>query len=154
MFDNVGGLIKGFAKGSFWIEAIGSVIAGIALMCNGEDYGLFVLLLGPGAAFVFAMFCYGFGQLIENSDIIAEEHDRVNKKREKVVAKKEQKRMAEKQAQRREVAKVTIANPNVDEDVFVDITCPNCKADLSYTKGQLQSEEGVVCPMCDTTISL
>ena len=90
-------------------------------------------------------------------DNIAEEYKRANEKYEKVVAKnnaREQKRIAEKQAKRHEEAKATIANPDVDEDVFVDITCPNCKAELSYPKGQLQREEGVVCPMCDTMISL
>ena len=159
-YDNIGGKIKGWAKWIFAIEAIAAVIAGIVIMVENEGailVGLLVIIFGPIVAWVSSWLLYGFGQLIENSDIIAEEHKRVNEKHEKVVAKnnaREQKRIAEKQAQRREVAKATIANPNVDEDVFVDITCPNCKAELSYPKGQLQSEEGVVFPMCDATISL
>ena len=162
-YDNIGSKIKAWAKWIFAVEAIASVITGFVLMGNDEEYLILVLagwllvILGPCAAWVSSWLLYGYGQLIENSDIIAEEHVRINEKYEKIAAKnnaREQKRIAEKLAQRREAAKATIADPDVDEDAFIDITCPNCKTDLSYPKGQLQNEEGVTCPVCDAIISL
>ena len=149
-FDNIGGKIKNWAKLIFAIEAITAVIAGLVIMNTTILAGLLVIVVGPIFAWISSWLMYGYGQLIENSDIIAEEYKRANEKYEKVVAQN----IARKQARRRAEAKATIANPDVGEEVFIDITCPNCKAELSYPKGQLQSETGVICPMCDATISL
>ena len=44
-------------------------------------------------------------------------------------------------------------HPDVADNEYIDITCPNCREELSYTKEQLQSGD-VVCPMCDIHISL
>ena len=112
--------------------------------------GFLTIIFGPIAAWISEWLLYGFGQLIENSDIIAEEFSRKNAQYEKAVAHSQER----KQAQRRKEVKAIIANQEIDEDVFVDITCPNCKTELSYTKGQLQSKEGATCPMCDTHISM
>lgn len=152
-YENIGNKIKGLAQMAFVVEAIAAVITGIALMASDEDmilYGLLVLIAGPIIAWVSSWLLYGFGQLIENSDIIAAEYNRKNEKHEKVIAKNNER----KQAQRRKEVKVIIANPEIDEDVFIDIACPNCQSELSYPKGQLQSEDGVTCPMCDAHISM
>ena len=52
-----------------------------------------------------------------------------------------------------EKAKEIIENPEISEDEFVDITCPKCKEELSYTKEQLHGGEAT-CPMCDAKIIL
>ena len=151
-YDNIGGKIKGWAKWIFAIEAIAAVISGFVLMAQNEDMilsGLLVVVFGPIVAWVSSWLLYGYGQLIENSDIIAEEYNRKNEKHEKDVAKSN----AKKEAQRREKVKVAIANPNIADDEYIDITCPNCKGELSYTKEELQSGN-VICPMCDTHISI
>ena len=151
-YDNIGGKIKGWAKWIFAIEAIAAVISGFVLMAQNEDMiliGLLVAVLGPIVAWVSSWLLYGYGQLIENSDIIAEEYNRKNEKHEKDIAKSH----AKKEAQRREKVKATIANPNTADDEYIDITCPNCKEELSYTKEELQSGD-VICPMCDTHISI
>jgi DNA-directed RNA polymerase subunit M/transcription elongation factor TFIIS len=152
-YDNIGNKIKGLAQMTFVVEAIAAVITGIALMASDEDlilYGLLVLIAGPIIAWVSSWLLYGFGQLIENSDIIAEEYNRKNEKHEKVVEKNNER----KQEQRKKAIKATIVNPEISEDEFIDIACPNCKAELSYPKRQLQSEDGVTCPMCDAHISV
>lgn len=152
-YENIGNKIKGLAQMVFVVEAIAAVITGIALMATDEDlilYGLLVLIVGPIIAWVSSWLLYGFGQLIENSDIIAEEYNRKNEKHEKVVEKNNER----KQEQRKKAIKATIVNPEISEDEFIDITCPNCKAELSFTKGQLQSGEELTCPMCDTPISV
>ncbi len=151
MYDNIGGKIKNWAIWIFILEAIAAIIGGIALIVNDNGLvGFLTIVFGPIAAWVSSWLLYGFGQLVENSDIIAAEYSRKNEKYEKIVTKNNER----KQAQRRKEVKAAIANPEVDEDVFIDITCPNCKAELSYPKGQLQSEEGAICPMCDARISM
>ena len=151
MFDNIGDKIKSSARTSFILWTIVAVISGIVLMFE-ESFvvGLLVAVVGPSFLLGFFQLVYGFGQLIENSDIIAEEHKRVNEKHEKVVAKNNEK----KQAQRKKQIKANMDNPNFDEDEYIDIACPNCKAELSFTKGQLQSGEELTCPMCDAPISV
>lgn len=132
-YDNIGGKIKNMAVWVFRIEAIAAVITGIALMGTDKDlilYGLLFLLVGPIIAWVSSWLLYGFGQLIENSDIIAEEYNR------------------------KKQIKANMENPNFDEDKYIDITCPNCKAELSFTKGHLQSGAELTCPMCDSTFSV
>lgn len=151
MFNNIGDKIKSSARVSFILWTIVSVIAGIVLMIEKDfTIGLLVALIGPAFFLGFFQLVYGFGQLIKNSDIIAEEYKRANEKHEQVVAKSNER----KQEQRQKKIKATMANPNVDEDAYIDITCSNCKAELSFTKGQLQSGEQLTCPMCDTPISL
>lgn len=152
-YDNIGNKIKSLAQTAFIIEAIAAAISGLVVMIEDEDMiliGLLIMVIGPFIAWISSWLLYGFGQLIENSDIIAEEHKRTNEKHEKVVAKNNER----KQAQRRKEVKATIANPNVNEEEFIDITCPNCNAELSYTKGQLQGNEKPICPICDAPISL
>ncbi len=151
-YDNIGGKIKSWAKWIFAVEAIAAVVGGFIIVDQDEDMillGLLVVVFGPIVAWVSSWLLYGFGQLIENSDIIAEEYNRKNEKHEKVVAKNN----AKKEAQRREKAKVIIANPDIADVEYIDITCPNCKEELSYIKEQLKSGD-VICPMCDTHISL
>ena len=152
-YENIGDKIKGLAQMSFVVEAIAAVITGIALMFSDEDlilYGLLVVIMGPIIAWVSSWLLYGFGQLIENSDIIVEEYNRKNEKHEKVVEKNKER----KQEQRKKAIKATIVNPEISEDEFVDITCSNCKAELSFPKGQLLSGEELTCPMCDAHISV
>ncbi len=152
-YENIGNKIKGLAQMVFVVEAIAAVITGIALMATDEDlilYGLLVLIVGPIIAWVSSWLLYGFGQLVENSDIIAAEYNRKNEKHEKVIAKNNER----KQEQRKKAIKATMANPEISEDEFVDIVCSNCKAELSFPKGQLQSGEELTCPMCDAPISV
>ncbi len=150
-YDNIGGKIKSWAIWIFIVEAIAAIIGGVTLIGNDDIlYGFLTIVFGPIAAWVSSWLLYGFGQLIENSDIIAAEYNRKNEKHEKEVAKNNEK----KQAQRKKQIKANMENPNFDEDEYIDIACPNCKAELSFTKGQLQSGEDLTCPMCDAPISV
>ncbi len=155
-YDNIGEKIKDWAKWVFAVEAIAAVIIGIVLISQDEDLllvGLLVMVLGPIVAWVSSWILYGYGQLIENSDLIAAEHRRTNERQEKAVAKT----IERKQELRRKETKEALANPNVNEDVYVDITCPGCEAVLSYTKGHIQDmvqrNEVLNCPICDTPIT-
>lgn len=65
MYDNIGKKIKGLAIATFIIEAVASVIAGFIFALEGEDFGAFLLLLGPFAAWLSSWLLYGFGELVD-----------------------------------------------------------------------------------------
>ena len=88
------------------------------------------------------------------SDIIAKPYKRANDEHEKAVNTCEQKHVVEKQKQIIKIAKTDIVNSEIDKDGFIDITCPYCYEELSYTKEQLQDPEGVICPTCDTVLKI
>ena len=75
MFDNIGKKIKILAYVLTWVGIIASVITGIAMMNSFESIvktiGLIVLIVGSLLSWASSFIIYGFGQLIENTDIIA-----------------------------------------------------------------------------------
>lgn len=74
MFDNIGGKIKGLTTAIAVIGIGISVIAGIILMFTISFLsGLLVAVVGGVSCYVGSFFAYGFGQLIENSDILVAE---------------------------------------------------------------------------------
>ena len=108
MYDNIGGKIKTWAVWIFIVEAIGAVIGGIAMIANDNGLiGFLTMVIGPFVAWVFSWLLYGFGQLIENSDIIAAEYSRKNEKHEKVVAQNIERKQADAQKMTAELVKYT-----------------------------------------------
>ena len=72
MFSNIGGKIKTTAAVCCWIVIIASVISGIAMMANDMvAEGLIVIVVGALSGWISSFGLYGFGELIENSSIIA-----------------------------------------------------------------------------------
>lgn len=74
MYNNVGGKIKGIASFVTGIGIAISVCAGIVMIAVLEDlvfWGFLVMIVGSIASWLATLLLYGFGQLIENSDIIA-----------------------------------------------------------------------------------
>ncbi len=93
MFDNIGGKIKKLAKIICWIGIILSVITGIAAIASGNSMvrvngsytsvsgvaaGITIIIIGCLASWIGSFFTYGFGQLIENTDAIRENTQRMN----------------------------------------------------------------------------
>lgn len=74
MFDNAGGKIKAIAKVIAWIGIAVCGIYGFVMLVSVEDMaliGLLVMTVGPLAVWISSLVLYGFGELIENSSIIA-----------------------------------------------------------------------------------
>ena len=94
-YSNIGDKIKNLAQVLFVLGAIVDIILGISLMVTDEDliiFGLLLILLGPVVTWISSWLLYGFGQLIENSDIIADTYNRKKEFQEIVVeASKERK---------------------------------------------------------------
>ena len=76
MFDNIGSKIKTLAKVVCWIGIIGSIIAGIAMIATmgsvGVLSGLLTIVLGALLSWAGSFVLYGFGKMVENSDIRTE----------------------------------------------------------------------------------
>ena len=73
MFDNIGGKIKGLASFLTWIGIIASVITGIIFIADDAGgMGFLLIILGPLASWLSSLLLYGFGELIENTSIIAQ----------------------------------------------------------------------------------
>ena len=71
MFNNIGGKIKGYAEFTTWIGIVISVVVGaIILFTSSLVVGLVIALVGSLISWISSIFLYGFGQLVENSDII------------------------------------------------------------------------------------
>lgn len=75
MFENIGGKIKGLAQIVCWVGIIGSVLCGLFIIALGPSelsgVGLLIMIFGSLGAWAGSFMTYGFGQLIENSDILA-----------------------------------------------------------------------------------
>jgi len=73
MFENPGGKIKSIVKTVFIIEVIAVVIAAIAAWNDMGEFLLFVVILavGIGISYLSALGLFAFGELVENSTIIA-----------------------------------------------------------------------------------
>ena len=78
MFDNIGGKIKGVAKFITWLGIIASVISFLIIVSIGENeligLGFILLVVGCIGSWLSSLMLYGFGQLIENTEIIAEKY--------------------------------------------------------------------------------
>lgn len=80
MYKNIGRKIMKLAEFLCWAGIILSVAVGIAFVLFGiimENmpffvvYGIILVVVGPISSWISSFLLYGFGRLIENSDIIA-----------------------------------------------------------------------------------
>ena len=77
MFKNIGGKIKGLAKVICYVGIAISVVAGLGMICTGYNdamvgMGFAVMIVGSLVSWIGSFFAYGFGELIENTTVIAE----------------------------------------------------------------------------------
>ena len=74
MFDNIGGKIKTLAMVVTWVGIIASVLSSFIFLVIDDDMfiiGGVVAVFGSLLSWASSLVLYGFGQLIENTDIIA-----------------------------------------------------------------------------------
>lgn len=70
MFHNIGKTLKGWAVGTFFVEAISAVVGGFCFFIFGDNdaiWGLPVLFGGLLTAYFSAMLLGGFGELIDKT---------------------------------------------------------------------------------------
>lgn len=79
IFSNIGGKIKILAAVITWTFIIASIIGGISIMAQDNDLvpvGILVAVGGSLLGWVNSFLLYGFGQLIENTDILVQQGKR------------------------------------------------------------------------------
>lgn len=87
MFDNIGSKIKTLARVICWIGIIVSIISGCVLMVQNEETiftGILIIILGPLVSWAGSFMTYGFGQLIENSDILVKQCNKMPEKQSNI----------------------------------------------------------------------
>lgn len=76
MFDNIGNKIKSLAKVMCWICILASVIAAFVVIAATGETGLIpgiaIAVIGSLLSWVGSFVLYGFGEMVENSDIRTE----------------------------------------------------------------------------------
>lgn len=74
MFNNVGGKIKAVAKVTAWVGIVFCLIYGFVLLVPADDtapIGLLIMTVGSLLSWMSSLVLYGFGELVENSAVIA-----------------------------------------------------------------------------------
>ena len=95
MFENISDKIKAFAKLICGLSVAGCVITGLIFLFDGNALlGIIIAAAGSLSSYVFAIIMYGLGALIENSETIIFQGEKI---REEICELKKQK-AAEKQA--------------------------------------------------------
>ena len=180
MFRNVGSKIKIFAIIFFFFLECSAISTMAVFMTLTEDVkkwwiALAVILVSPLVAWISSVFIYGFGQLIENSDIMASEvvannsdlrtvfgresltpkPDDSAKIKELIREKKKAKeqKASDTQNAQDEDQEDNVADNEMDADCepeYYDLVCPKCKHLLSFTVEEIQGGEQLVCPLCDS----
>lgn len=156
MFDNIGVKIKNVAKIACWIGIVVSIIIAIVLFACASDslseelnvlLGFVVLLAGPFLSWLCTLVLYGFGELVDNSSILAA---KAKSKRDKNIII----RQARENEQKQKFIQARIHDDRIPIDSLVDIPCPNCNSEISFTRRQLLQSRDLICPFCGDQISI
>ena len=144
LYEDIGKILKNWAKWIFIVESISAIIGGIAMIADDSDsllVGLLVILVGPLIALVSTWALYGFGQLVDNSDLIVKEMQKEGVPRQKPIVRKEE-RLPQKPIIRSEDGPQTIKGvPGVARKMIV---CPKC--------GKSQFDGNRNCFACGTLL--
>lgn len=132
MYDNIGKRIKTLSKIICYVETFACILGGIAIAIIDSDLlwlGALIIIVGSILSNVGSYALYGFGQLIENSDIIAQ-----------------QLRNAEKRdLANNNVKKVSVCN---QDSTAINVYCPKCNEFLTFTKEEMISSKFLECSRC------
>ena len=155
MFNNIGEKIKALAKVSCWVGILSYVLIGIVLIAISEDLAPLAIILifaGSFLSWIGSFLLFGFGQLIENSDILVRQNQKYCEEKDKSHNKVDSNNVVpKKHTEKQAVKKVQEVNELRDE--YIDIHCPNCKETLSFPKSELSRAEMLTCPFCDSVFS-
>ena len=151
MFDNIGGKIKTLAKVVCWVGIVACIFVGIKLISAGDALaliGIITAIVGSFLCWINSFLLLGFGQLVENSDIIVHQSQGHTKEEE---PQHTESKMIYKDNRAKEGAQLR----DVSDIEYIDLRCPNCKEPLSFPKSQLLQHGTLIrCPFCDSVFSV
>ena len=137
MFDNIGQKIKKLATVVCWLGIIASIVTGLIFMAAGGFFiGFVIAVFGSVASWIGSFFTYGYGQLIENSDILVQKKRAIDKIKKDAIIKTQK----------------YIIDDNVSESEQIDTICPYCSKKISFTKSAYIEKDFLSCPYCDQPI--
>ena len=148
MFDNIGRKIKGVAIANCVIGVVASIISGIVFIVDGNGDGwLMSWVLGPVLSWVGSFLLYGFGQLVENSDIIVQ-----NMPKRESLYPHEAVKGTTVFSKREYPKKVDMEEKGTyNWELLTEGACPYCGETVSFPRDMLEEGE-VTCPYCDGKI--
>ena len=150
MYDNIGGKIKGLAKATFIVEAIASVITGIVLWIETEEWWCsLILFCGPIVAWVSSWLLYGFGEIIDKLCDIEHNTGMIMKPSEL----KKARNRHESETKKLETAKQELKKQKeaiAEDENAVIIECPDCGEELFFDRDLSYAE----CPYCGCNIKI
>ena len=132
MFENIGSKLKSVASLSTIVGIIFSCIFGIIIMLGNFLTGFIVAIVGSLLSWLGSLTMYGLGQLVENTDSIAQ-----NTKRQNVISMNSDISNSGKRSNN--FLSKQLNDPIRSE---IDYSCRNIKASGSFTKG--------MCLVCHT----
>ena len=144
MFDNICGKIKTMAQVICVLGIIGSAISGIGLFINKFVInGIAVIVGGALLSWIGSLCLYGFGQLIENTDLLVSQGENKHSKFDKSEKNNISSRM--KQYNQNE-------SKQSEDDNFIGLYCPECGEKISFPKEYIRQNPFLICPMCNARI--
>ena len=142
MKNSIGSSIKGLAIVASILIGLGAIISGVSVIRFMTLTGLLII----GGGILLAVISYyvltGFGQLVENSDIIAERYRGENESKQ-VEQLERQKKAAQKKLQ----------DSSVPETEFIEFDCPFCGEEICFTKSEIKGGS-VICPYCENNVDV
>ena len=142
MKNSIGSSIKTLAFALALLILVGAIVYGVILIGDLPLMGIIVIAGGILLAVVVYYVLTGFGQLVENSDIIAERYRHENESKQR----KQEER--QKKAERKK-----LTDGSVPEMEFIEFDCPFCGENLSFTKADL-ADGSVICPYCEKPVDV
>lgn len=79
MYDNVGNKLKTISVLFMVLGVLLSIVTGIILIVISNSfmlYGVIIIIIGPILSWIGSLVLYGFGQLVENSDILVSQNNK------------------------------------------------------------------------------
>ena len=71
MFNDISAKIKASAQVLIWLGILASFVQGTVILASTESYtGVVVMVVGSVSSWILSFCMYGFGQLIENTEIL------------------------------------------------------------------------------------
>lgn len=142
--NNIGDKLKGLAVLVICIGVILAVLFGLNYIRDSILTTILVIAGGILSTLILGFALYGLGQIVDNTDVIAEHYRRVNKIESKQDFQDEVERIKAEITE----ARRKLYSESVPLDAGIDVTCPECGASLTYTKGELLNDAELKCPEC------
>lgn len=138
MKKDFGQKLKDISESLFFLGLLLTIVPAIVLIVLDKGLLLTVIIVAPLIILflrIITYLMYGFGQLIENTDIIASHYQEKDQKKTHKIG-----------------IDSLVSNKTINDDSVLNFVCPACDKKISCTKKQIINKEIHSCPACNTPI--